>query len=576
MAPYNDRLNPQPIADTDEELFHNPKVAMIIKKLRLQNFKKFQDRTFEFNDDINIVVGDNESGKSSLLEAIEVVLNGCYRGKPLRSELTTELFNNECIKAYLSGNKSQETLPEILVEAYLDGGPKNLKGDNNSEKQDTKGLFVRIFFDPELANAYASFIENPDSVLTLPVEMYTFEWFSFAWNRVNQHNKGINCLFVDASRLHPTYGRTQYINGIISAALEKNDRTTLNLNYRQLKAKFDEEDAVKAINDNLDTANEITKKSLKVTADIASTTSWESSLQLAVDDVSFNQIGKGEQNQIQIKLALKNKAQDMDVIMVEEPENHLSHINLVQLISSIEKKNQGKQIFLTTHSSYVLNKLSINKLCLLAGAYTRFKELDAKTVKTLKRFPGHDTLRVILAQKVILVEGPSDELVLKKIYLDKYGFLPEENGIDIIVVRGIGFKNYLNIAKPIKHPVRIVKDNDGDYQKNITKWLEDYEDDTISVFSPEGSSSYSLEPAIIESNSDNVVKLDKLAGIMLSPQTYKKYNTGDLQTKKEFLKDWFKGEKTGGRKVDSAMRIFENNEEITFPDYLLDAVNFDE
>ena len=548
---------------------------MIIKKLKLKNFKKFQNQVFEFNDDINIIVGDNESGKSSLLEAIEVVLNGCYRGKPLRSILTTELFNNDCIKAYLEGNKSQETLPEIIIEAYLDGNP-NLKGDNNLERQDTEGLFIRIFFDPDLSDAYASFIENPDAVSTLPVEMYTYEWFSFGWKRVNHHNKGINCLFVDASRLHPTYGRTQYINGIINAALEKNDRTTLNLNYRQLKSKFDEEDAVVAINDNLDTANEITQKTLKVTADIASTTSWESSLQLAVDNVSFNQIGKGEQNQIQIKLALQNKAQDMDVIMVEEPENHLSHINLVQLISSIEVKNEGKQIFLTTHSSYVLNKLSIDKLCLLASSYIKFNDIKSKTIKILKRFPGYDTLRVILAQKVILVEGPSDELVLKKIYLDKHGCLPEENGIDIIVVRGIGFKNYLSIVKPVQHPVRIVKDNDGDYQTNITNWLGEEDDDAISVYSPEDNLSYSLEPALIESNAENVGQLDKLAGVMLSKKTYNKYNTGDLQTRKEFLKAWFKGKKTGGRKVDSAMRIFESDEGIIFPDYLLEAVNFDE
>lgn len=548
---------------------------MIIKKLRLQNFKKFKNQTFDFNDDINIVIGDNESGKSSLLEAIEVVVNGCYRGRPLRSELTTELFNRDCVATYLSGNKSQDTLPELLIEAYLDGNP-NLKGDNNLEERDTEGLFIRIFFDPELANAYASFIENPDNVSTLPIEMYTFEWFSFGWNRVNQHNNGIRCLFVDASRLHPTYGRVQYINSIISAALEKNDRTTLNLNYRQLKAKFDEEDAVVAINDNLDTANEITKKKLKVTADIASTTSWESSLQLAVDDISFSQIGKGEQNQIQIKLALQNKAHDMDVIMVEEPENHLSHINLVQLISSIEKKNEGKQIFITTHSSYVLNKLSMDKLCLLASTYKRFNELDNKTVKTLKRFPSYDTLRVILAQKVILVEGPSDELVLKKIYLNQHGCLPEENGIDIIVVRGIGFKNYLNIVKHIEHPVRIVKDNDGDHQQNIIDWLREYEDDTINIFSPEENVSYSLEPALIENNSDNVEMLDRLAGVMLSTQTYNNYNTGDLETKKEFMKDWFKGEKRGGRKVDAAMRVFESNEEIIFPDYLVDAVSFDE
>jgi putative ATP-dependent endonuclease of OLD family len=140
----------------------------------------------------------------------------------------------------------------------------------------------------------------------------------------------------------------------------------LNLNYRQLKSRFDDEADVIAINDKLDADNEVTDKSLKITADIASTKSWESNLQLAVDAISFDQIGKGEQNQIQIKLALQNKAKDVDIVMLEEPENHLSHIDLVKLISHIEKKNSDKQIFLTTHSSYVLNKLSIKNLCLIA------------------------------------------------------------------------------------------------------------------------------------------------------------------------------------------------------------------
>ncbi len=40
---------------------------MKIKKLNLNNFKKYQDQVFEFNDDINIIVGDNESGKSTVL-----------------------------------------------------------------------------------------------------------------------------------------------------------------------------------------------------------------------------------------------------------------------------------------------------------------------------------------------------------------------------------------------------------------------------------------------------------------------------------------------------------------------------
>jgi len=550
---------------------------MKIKKIKLTNFKMHKSKEFVFNDDINIIVGDNECGKSSLLEAIEICLNFTYRGRPLNSELTTDLFNDKCLMMYLKGNLAQNTLPEIKIEAYLEGDA-SLKGENNDNGDNAEGVFVRIYFDKDLDDSYASFIENPEKVKTLPIEFYKTEWYSFSWDRLTFHNKKVNCLFVDPSRLHPTYGRSRYINSIINAALDKPSRTILNLNFRQLKALFDDDEKVKAINDSLDSENDITDKSLKITADIGVKASWESNLELTVDDVSFNQIGKGEQNQIQIKLALQNKAEDMDIILLEEPENHLAHINLVKLISFIEKKNHNKQLFLTTHSSYVLNKLSINKLCLLSNNYSRLADVDSGTIKKLKRLPGYDTLRVILAEHPILVEGPSDELVLKKIYLNKNNRLPEEDGIDIIVVKGIGFKTYLNIIKPLKHKIRIVKDNDGNFKNNITDWKEEnYKGcDFIECYSSSVNKSNSLEPAIINENSDSESNLDKLAKVMLSTQTYNKYKESmDFDSKKQFLIDWFKGKDTGKRKVDSAIKIFESTEKIKFPNYLKKAVHYE-
>ena len=317
---------------------------------------------------------------------------------------------------------------------------------------------------------------------------------------------------------------------------------------------------------------------LEIVAHITPSGSWDSNLALAVDDISFAHIGKGEQNQIQIKVAIQNKAKDVDVVMLEEPENHLSHINLIQLVSYIEKKNAGKQVFLTTHSSYVLNKLSIEKLCLLSKRYEKMKNIDGGTIKTLKRLPGYDTLRLVLAQKVILVEGPSDELVLKKIYLAANGRLPEEDGTDIIVVRGIGFKVYLDIAKALKHPVRVVKDNDGDYQKNIVKWKkEDYDGcDFIECFSPENNDERSLEPALIAANVENVASLDKLAKVMLSSKTYAGEYAAcvDLAGKRVFLTAWYLTDGGPKKKVDSAIRIFDTAEAIKYPDYLKKAVSF--
>lgn len=550
---------------------------MIVKKLKIRNFKKFENKEFDFNDDINIIVGDNESGKSTLLEAIELCLNLNFRGRPLSASLSMDLFNNDCIQVFLAGDKRQDSLPEILIEAYLDE-EADLKGTNNVQGDDVPGLFVRIFFDPDLGNTYAKFLEKRDAIKTLPIEFYKFEWYSFAWNKVNQYSKKIGCLFVDPQRLHPTYGTRKYISHILRNTLDANDLSVLNLNFRQLKQKFDEDDEVSKINDGLDSDNEVTEKNLEISVNISSQTSWESSLQLNLDSVPFPQVGKGEQHKVQIKLALWRKAKDTDVIMIEEPENHLTHINLVKLIKYIEDKSGGQQIFLTTHSSYVLNKLSFNKLCLLSNEYKRLHEIEASTIKTLKRLPGYDTLRAILSQKVILVEGPSDELVLKKIYRNRHdGRFPEEDGIDVIVVRGIGFKNYLNIVRHIRHDIHVVKDNDGDYRANIVDWIEPYNDcDFIEVFSPQNNEENSLEPSMIESNGANLEALDKFARVILSAQTFAVYDEGDLNARKTFLKEWYLVGNSGRKKVDSAMLIFDSAEEIEFSAYLKEAIEFGE
>lgn len=546
-----------------------------LKKLRVQNFKKFSDATFEFNDDINVLVGDNECGKSSVLEAIELCLNYCHRGRPISPEVMGELFSSDCVDKFVRGDFAQTTLPELLIEAYLEGDPE-LKGTNNSEGLDTEGIYLKMAFNPDLAEYYAPFIAS-GNVLTVPFELYKIEWMSFAWKPLVQFARPVSCLFVDPSRLHPTIGRSRYINSMISASVEKHARPALNLHYRQLKIHFNEKPEVKTINEQLNAGKELTGKNLKIVADITPSGSWDSNLALAVDDISFAHIGKGEQSQIQIKVAIHNKAKDVDIVMLEEPENHLSHINLVQLIAYIEKKHAHKQIFITTHSSYVLNKLSIKKLCLLSKRYTRLQEVKETTVRTLKRLPGYDTLRLVLAQKVLLVEGPSDELVLKKIYLEDVGRLPEEDGIDIIVVRGIGFKVYMDIAKALNHPARVVKDNDGDFTKNIEQWRkEEYEGcDFIEVHSPTDNEQNSLEPALILANSANVGDLDKYAKVILSAPTHKIYAShSDLDAKQSFLRKWFCEGETAKKKVDSAIRIFDTAEKIKFPDYLTKAVTF--
>ncbi len=53
----------------------------MIAKLRLQNFRSYSDKTFEFVDGVNIIVGPNASGKTNLLEGVLMICRGgTFRG----------------------------------------------------------------------------------------------------------------------------------------------------------------------------------------------------------------------------------------------------------------------------------------------------------------------------------------------------------------------------------------------------------------------------------------------------------------------------------------------------------------
>ena len=96
---------------------------MLVNSMRLINFKKFKDQVFDFNDDVNIFVGDNNAGKSTVLEALEIVLNFQHRGRPFGNELSPDLFNKETVAKFLSSAKSIADLPELVIEAYMSKVP---------------------------------------------------------------------------------------------------------------------------------------------------------------------------------------------------------------------------------------------------------------------------------------------------------------------------------------------------------------------------------------------------------------------------------------------------------------------
>ena len=82
-----------------------------IKKIRLVNYKRFQNYTIEPNERVNILVGDNEVGKSSVLDAIDLVASG--NNRRVESIGIDKLLNIEAVRTFNSGVRNFENLPVL-------------------------------------------------------------------------------------------------------------------------------------------------------------------------------------------------------------------------------------------------------------------------------------------------------------------------------------------------------------------------------------------------------------------------------------------------------------------------------
>lgn len=87
-----------------------------IKKLVIRGLKVFKNFEIEFNNDTNIIIGDNESGKSTIIEAIEIVLNKKYVNYD--KYIIEELINKENKKIF-EEKKEYNLLPKIEIYAIL-------------------------------------------------------------------------------------------------------------------------------------------------------------------------------------------------------------------------------------------------------------------------------------------------------------------------------------------------------------------------------------------------------------------------------------------------------------------------
>jgi putative ATP-dependent endonuclease of the OLD family len=323
-----------------------------LSKVNIENYKCFKGQfSASFNQGINIIVGDNEAGKSTILEAINLALTGVLHGRYLKNELSQYLFNYYVVNGYLEGLRKSlnPSLPEIVIEVYFDGGELPLfEGNGNSEKAIGCGVVFKIEFDSTYQGEYEALVAAGDEITTIPIEYYKINWKSFARDAVTARSIPIKSVLIDSTSSRYQNGSDIYISRIIRDDFEDIERVKLSQAYRKMKDTFNSDVSVQEINQKISGKAKITNKDLSISVDLSTQNSWETTLMTYLDNVPFHQIGKGEQCIIKTNLALGHKrSQDANLLLLEEPENHLSHSKLNQLIKAVTDSCVGKQVIIS-------------------------------------------------------------------------------------------------------------------------------------------------------------------------------------------------------------------------------------
>lgn len=491
-----------------------------IRRLVLRNFKRFKALELEFDPELNILVGGNETGKSSVLQALDIVLSAS-RSRVENIGLEA-LFNADCIAEFLAGARKIADLPELLIEVYFDDlpGRHDLDGRNNSKGADYLGIkMVCKPVDEYTKEIQAILAERHEN---FPFEYYGVQFLTFTDDAVFPHKRPLRHLLIDSSQINNEYATREYTRSMYAAHASVAQRNLHAFEYRKAKARF-KDDVFKAMNDGLDAYKFGVRTSPKANV--------ETDIIITEGDIPVDSKGKGRQCFIKTEFALRNREHALHVLLLEEPENHLSQVHMRKLIERI-RASVKKQLFVATHSSFIATRLNLRKVLILSeenpSRPASLKDLSPGTADFFMKAPDNNVLELALCKKAILVEGDAEFILMEALYrISAPGCSPDADGIHVISVDGTSFKRYLELAKLLGIKVAAIRDNDNDHAANCVANYVDYVSASIQVFADPDNTRHTFEVCMYQDNKGACEELFAAGRKTLSVEDYMLKNKTD-------------------------------------------------
>ena len=172
-------------------------------------------------------------------------------------------------------------------------------------------------------------------------------------------------------------------------------------------------------------------------------------------------------------LSSESDEKKINIFLVEEPENHLHKSLQIALSQILFTDEKYRYLFVTTHSPFVLYEMNNVSLIRVfsdqkinsASYFYTVPDCYEKNRKMLNRY----LTEAIFANKVLLVEGPSELMLFEKILSVVRPFY-EADGVYVLAVGGIGFEAYVAILDALEIVNIIKTDNDLRHVKSSGKY----------------------------------------------------------------------------------------------------------
>ena len=340
----------------------------------------------------------------------------------------------------------------------------------HDEKNDKDVAKIKYIFSP-LSNKKEELYDYCKRALEkekflIPSEYYDYQIIALSDNkRVDSDElQRVNVLTIDAERDEPSISlvnskRNSILPKMLKDNLKNNDKVDMVEIYNNMVDSIVKIDGINSLKTSFNSSfSKILdeKDELSFLPNSDNYNDLLFSLKLGINQGHIETKGLGTKNLVLTSLLLSKYISETGVfnlICVEEPEAHLSKTLLDKLVNYLEEVqneseiNKKRQILITTHSSFIINKLNIkNVIILKSDDIYNLSGISDDTATFFSKVPNYELLDILFLKKVILVEGPSEEIFINSILTRK----KLKGQVQVLSINGISFKRYIEVWKAKK------------------------------------------------------------------------------------------------------------------------------